>query len=120
MFVRFVVGGDGEDHRYLTGVITEARLLRDEGRLTEYESAWLEQIFQWFNQSMPVPPYSSNDWPDDVAAWFKAKAAKQAIDRIWDVIALLREHGRHVRILRSQQPGFVHYEDEMQIVVSEW
>jgi hypothetical protein len=31
MFIRFVVGGDAEHHRSLTGIITEARLLRDKG-----------------------------------------------------------------------------------------
>jgi len=36
MFVRFVVGTDGENHRWLTGIITEARLLRDRGRLAPY------------------------------------------------------------------------------------
>ena len=120
MYVRFVVGGDGEDHRRQTGVIAETRLLRDEGRLTDYENAWLDQIFAWFNDNVPVPPYSSKDWPRDVAAWFKAKAATPAISRIWDVIALLREHGKHVRILRSKNPGIVYYEDKMQIVVSEF
>lgn len=99
MFVRFVVGGDGEDHRYLTGVITEARLLRDVNLLAEHENVWLEEIFDWFNDNVPVPPYSSSDWPEDVAAWFKADAAKEAIKRVWDVIALLREHGKNVRIL---------------------
>jgi hypothetical protein len=31
MFIRFVVGLDDENHRSLTGLITEARLLRDKG-----------------------------------------------------------------------------------------
>ncbi len=29
VFVRFVVGSDGEHHRELTGIVTEARFLRD-------------------------------------------------------------------------------------------
>ena len=67
MFVRFVVGDDGEDHRYLTGVITEARLLRDENLLAEYENVWLEEMFDWFYDNVPVPPYSSNNWPKGIA-----------------------------------------------------
>ncbi|MCA9100380.1 MAG: hypothetical protein KDA63_04465, partial [Planctomycetales bacterium] len=104
MYIRFVVGSDGEDHRYLTGVVTEARLLRDEGCLDVHEIEWLEEVFEWFNENVPVPPYSLNDWPDDVAAWFKSNANPETIGRIWDLIALLREHGRRVRILRSKAP----------------
>src|SRR5512134_3659198 len=33
MYLRFVVGLEGEDARWLDGVITEAKTLRDEGRL---------------------------------------------------------------------------------------
>ena len=33
MYVRFVVGSDDENAYWLTGVLTEARLLRDAGRL---------------------------------------------------------------------------------------
>jgi hypothetical protein len=120
MYVRFVVGRDGEDHRFLTGVITEARLLRDEGLLLPHETDWLEELFEWFNDNVPVPPYSSSNWPDDVAAWFKTDDTTEIIRRIWDVIALLREHGLNVRILRSTKPGTIYYEDDCQVVVSEY
>lgn len=120
MYVRFVVGDDGEDHRFLTGVIAEARTLRDSGGMSAHESEWLEDIFAWFNDNVRVSPYSSSAWPDDVAAWSKDEAAKEVIARIWDVIALLKEHGKPVRILRSLNPGRVVYEDNLQVVVSEY
>ena len=44
MFVRFVVGTDRENHRWLTGINTEARLLRDRGRLAPYQKACLEDV----------------------------------------------------------------------------
>lgn len=44
MFIGFVVGGDDEHHRALTGIITEARLLRDGGELSGPEIAHLEGI----------------------------------------------------------------------------
>lgn len=37
MFIRFVVGAEGEHHRLLTGIFTEARILRDENKLEPYE-----------------------------------------------------------------------------------
>ena len=120
-FVRFVVGPDGADHRYLNGVITEARLLRDDGFLTDHESELLAEVFTWFNENVPVPPYSKNKWwPKGVAAWFKDDVASEITSKIWDLVAFLREHGKNVRILRSRNPGEVYYEDEVQIVVSEF
>src|SRR4051812_19140974 len=53
MFIRFVVGTDDENHRPLTGIITELRLLRDESQLYPYEEEWLEEIYDWFNANLP-------------------------------------------------------------------
>ena len=55
MFVRFVVGSDGEHHRELTGIVTEARFLRDAGRLSAEEAAQLEESYNWLNDHLPVP-----------------------------------------------------------------
>jgi hypothetical protein len=51
MFIRFVVGADGEHHRQLTGLITEARLLRDRGGLDAHQVSRLEETYAWFNAS---------------------------------------------------------------------
>jgi hypothetical protein len=121
MYLRFVVGADNADHRELTGVITESRLLRDDGHLHDFEITWLEEQFDWFNANVPVPPYSKNDWPTDCAAWFKNnKPATEAIKRIWEFVYLLKENGKNVRILKSNAPGYIWYEDELQVVVTEF
>jgi hypothetical protein len=118
-FIRFVVGVDGEDHRYLTGLITEARLLRDRGRLYSHEASWLEEAYKWFNANLPCPPFSTSNWPRDAVSWFRDDA-EEAIGRMWEIAYLLKEHGVPVRMLRSDSPGKVLYEDSYQIVVEEW
>lgn len=119
MFVRFVVGEESEDHRQLTGVVTEARLLRDNGMLEPYQEKWLEDAYEWLNEHLPCPPFSTSNWPENVVAWFKDDAG-EPISKIWGVVALLREHNASVRVLRSKNPGKVFYEDEYQVVVEEW
>jgi len=53
MFIRFVVGGDSEPQWILTGIITEARLLRDKGGLDQYQiSGWRKHM----PGSTPKPP----------------------------------------------------------------
>jgi hypothetical protein len=119
MFVRFVVGTDGENHRWLTGIITEARFLRDRGQLTPYQQAWLEDAYAWLNAHLPCPPFSTSDWGSEAVSWFK-DTAEPSIKKMWEIVALLKEHGVAVRLLRSRNPGKILYEDDFQIVVREW
>ncbi|MFO0658234.1 MAG: hypothetical protein U0165_00145 [Polyangiaceae bacterium] len=119
MFVRFVVGEDREHHTELTGVITEARALRDEGRLEPYEIELLEESYSWLNENLPCPPFAQRSWGRDCACWFK-ESAQSSIEKMWDIIAILREHGMPVRMLRSRHPGRVLYEDDFQVVVREF
>ena len=118
MFLRFVVGGDDEHHKLLTGLITEARLLRDKDLLTNYERAQLEDIYEWFNNNLPCPPYSSSRWSRQAVSWFK-DTAKEPIQQMRALSVLLESHGLLVRTLRSKNPGKVLYEDEYQVVVIE-
>lgn len=119
MYIRFVVGGDDEHHRLLSGIITEARLLRDRGGLHPYAEEQLEDIFHWFNTHLPCPPFSSSDWPRDVVSWFK-DSAESPIAKMHELAAMLEQHDLTVRILRSRNPGKLYYEDDYQIVVEEW
>jgi hypothetical protein len=119
MFIRFVVGLDDENHRSLTGLITEARLLRDRGRLDQLQVSWLEETYAWLNANVPVPPFKSNKWPRDAVTWFKDDAG-EPIKRMWEIASLLKQHGIPVRMLRSANPGKLLYEDSCQILVEEW
>jgi hypothetical protein len=119
MFLRFVVGGDVEHHRLLTGLVTEARMLRDKGALAPHEMEWLEEIYEWLNANLPCPPFSSSRWSPDAVSWFK-DSASEAIKRMRELAILLESHGLLVRTLRSANPGKLLYEDSFQVVVEEW
>jgi hypothetical protein len=119
VFIRFVAGSDGEDHRWLTGVITEVRLLRDAGELEAHEVELLNDTFEWLNENLPCPPFNRSRWPKSTACWFKSEATS-CVARMWDFVAVLEEHGVVTRILCSQNPGKVLYEDDFQVVVEEW
>ena len=118
MFIRFVVGADDEDHRQLTGVITESRFLMEAGELSKYEIEWLEENYNWLNENLPCPPFSTNDQLKKGASWFKS-TAEEPIKKIWEIVLLLREHDIPVRTLKSRMPGKCLYEDEFQIIVEE-
>ena len=119
MFVRFVVGADAENAALLTGIITEARILHDKGLLYSYESSRLEAIFDWFNEHLPFPPFQkkfrTGVWTRDAVAWFRPEA-KGPVERMWEIVAILKEHGVAVRMVTSNNPGKIVYEDKYQIV----
>lgn len=119
MYVRFVVGTDAENAAWLNGVITEAQLLRERGDLHGYESDYLEIIFAWFNENLPCPPFRRNfrtrKWTRDAVCWFRPEA-ERPVGRMWDLVAILREHGVPVRLVVTEKPGKIVYEDEYQVV----
>jgi hypothetical protein len=119
MFLRFVVGGDSDNAAWLTGIIAEAEILREKGKLYSYESEWLEEIFEWFNEHLPCPPFSqrrrTGEWTEDAVSWFRAEAG-EPLRRIWDIVAILEEHGVPVRLVTTEKPGKILYSDEYQVV----
>lgn len=118
MYVRFVVGDDGEHHRGLSGLFVHAHRLRDGGHLDAAEAVMVEHTITWFNEHLRVPPFP-RDWPSDAISWFRADAT-EAVRRMWSLAHAIEAHGLPVRMLRSANPGRVMYEDEHQIVVEEW
>jgi len=119
MYLRFVEGTDSQDGRWLTGVITAARVLKDEGRLEPYQVDIVEATYVWLNQHVPCPPFQRNlgsgKWTADAVAWF-LPGATEAIQRMWELVAVLKDHDIPVRVLRTASPGMIVYRDEYQIV----
>lgn len=117
-YIRFVVGKDGENARLLSGVFSESNLLIDNKRLVQYERKLLRDIYSWFNDHLPCPPWSRNNWGNAVS-WYKSDASS-FIAKMWDIVHILRDNGQQVRMLKSDNPGRVVYEDYYQVVVFEW
>ena len=119
MYMRFVEGADSQDGRWLTGVITVARILRDDGKLQPYQVEIVNQTFDWLNKFIPCPPFQENlksgKWSRDAVAWFRPEAT-EAIQRIWDLVTILKDHDVPVRVLRSPNPGLIIYRDDYQVV----
>ena len=118
-FVRCVVGDEGQNHRILNGVISEVRILRDKGKLSLFEVDELKLIFLWFNENLPVPPFSTKKWSKQAVTWFK-DSAKESIAKTQELLHILRTHNKPVKMLRSTHPGKILYEDEFQVVVEEF
>jgi hypothetical protein len=119
MYLRFVVGSESADGRWLTGAVTETQSLVDKGQLDPFEATIIRSTFEWFNDQIPCPLFQKNlrtgKWSDDAVAWF-LPTAHEAIQRMWDLVGVLRNHNVPVRVLRTTSPGLVVYRDEYQVV----
>jgi hypothetical protein len=119
MYLRFVQGTESEDGRWLTGVITAARTIMDAGQLEPYEAEIVQSAYDWLNSNIPCPPFqanlSSGKWSQDAVAWFLPEA-NEAIQRMWDLVTILKDHDIPVRVLRTDRPGMIVYRDQYQIV----
>jgi hypothetical protein len=119
MFVRFVSGTDADNAFRLDGLFTAAWALRGAGELYDHESKWLEEVMNWFNEHLPCPPFRrklcSGEWTPLAICWFRDDAGEPLL-RIWDLVALVREHGTSVRLIKTDRPGKIVYADKYQVV----
>ena len=115
MYIRFVVGVESQHPRELHGPFTEAARLRNEGVLEDYETQQVEEIFGWFNNELPCPPWSSMNWTQNAISWFK-DSGQTFVSRMYDIVAILREHGIQTRVLKTESLFKILYEDEYQVI----
>ncbi|WP_197438738.1 hypothetical protein [Polaribacter sp. BAL334] len=118
MFLRFVVGTDSQSPRELTGLFTEVEYLRKEGLLLDYQENMVDNIFGYFNNNLPCPPYSETNWSINAISWFR-DSATEFINKMWDLKAILEQNDISVRILKVEKPGMILYEDEFQVVAQD-
>jgi hypothetical protein len=119
MYVRFVVGSDAENAARLGGVVRWAIVLDDRGELYRHEVDLLNGFYEWLNEHLPVPPFRrmlrSGKWTTQAVCWFRPDAGPP-LRRVWDIVAILRQHDVPVRLIKSNKPGRIVYSDRYQIV----
>lgn len=118
-FVRYVASKNKTGNRWLdTGIITVAGLRRK--RWPKQDRQQVEDIFEWFNKNLTVPPFRENlvlkRWSYDAVCWFYKGAERLYRSKVNQLIRLLRKHGYVVKTLRVNYPGKVVYRDKYQVV----
>ena len=112
MFLRFAITQIDEDSQKPQGVFSAAYALLDSCTLDLEESKRLRELLDWFNENLPSPP---EDFDAKRAIfWFKS-GAHESIDRIWELVQMLRLHGYHIEIYKSRGLANISYEDEFQV-----
>jgi hypothetical protein len=118
MFVRFVVPSLGRQRWGLTGIIRATLDLKDARRLTYDEEACFDEIYNWFNECLPVPWRFSRSRRSGAASnaicWFKPDATT-CIRKARILASLLENYGLFTELIRTRKPGYIVYEDWLQV-----
>jgi len=112
MFLRFAARTRHVDSRVGDGIFGVAYRVRDEGDLESYERAYLLDCLNWFEEHLPAP--ESRRIPDAAVFWLKHRADEH-IARMWELYWLLDHIGEDLFLMTTRRPGYVYYEDDLQV-----
>lgn len=118
MYVRFVIETRDEDSLEPLGIFHAARALSRNGELLEHEQQLFDEAWDWFRDHLERPErFARSRRPGAHSAaisWFKS-SAREHVANARKLVSLLEAHGETVRMLTTDRPGYVVYEDEHQV-----
>jgi len=114
-YVRFVILKQDSESHSKRGVFQAAFDLRDSGTLSAHEETWLESELAWLREHLRSPACLREPENHRAISWFHPRA-RRPIEKVRSVVALLEQHGLHVQMLKTDDPGTVIYEDGWQVV----
>src|SRR5690349_7681375 len=114
MFIRFITREKDPTAPGPLGIFQAAGRLRTQKGIDEWTAARLDEILDWFNANLPAPTLDSRFWR--AAFWFRSDR-QGMISRLWELVAILEDHGVQVQLVRAKfESSFVIvYRDEYQI-----
>jgi hypothetical protein len=118
MFVRFVSGEIDCDSRLPAGLFRAVYKLLEEEWLTDYEYGALRDPMDWFEENLKTPyDYQlERAWlAERSLCWFRS-TAREHLQRAWEVVAILNERGIFMRMIKCKTPGYIIYEDQVQVL----
>jgi hypothetical protein len=119
MFIRFIIGHLDPDSGRRQGLFQAGDDLLSSGRMRGGDADRLRALYGWFKSNLPVPNrFSLSGRPHakrQALSWFR-DAAVEHISHMRDYQQVLEEYGLHVETLRTRRPGYIVYEDDLQVV----
>ncbi len=118
-FIRFVTAERHPPYGHRTGVFQAAyRLARCDQTAPDVRRQ-LEDTLSWFRTNLPVPDrFTASRDPaavESCVSWLRADAVDH-LHRLREVVTLLDREGIATEELRTARPGYVVYEDNVQVV----
>jgi hypothetical protein len=117
MFIRFVSSDIDRRSQVSAGLFCAAAQLRWTEWLPEYEFDALVELRDWFDTHLESPFHhlSRADRYERAVCWFKP-TARQHLARAWELITILERNDILIWTIKSRRTGYVHYEDDAQVL----
>ncbi|HEX3775778.1 MAG TPA: hypothetical protein VHV51_15000 [Polyangiaceae bacterium] len=116
-YVRFQVMYSGK-LGYPVGIFGACHHLRRAGVLSPEDDQLFADLDDWFEREMPSPPFYADGNQAKAITWFKSTAEALML-ALAPLRALLEKHRVEHRIIETDYPGTIIYEDEFQVGVVE-
>jgi hypothetical protein len=94
------------------GVFGPSYALYRTGDLPADEYEQLKEGLHWFEQNLPLPDRSKIH--PKAIFWFKT-GGSDLLKRVWQMARILRRHAYEIELKKTSRPGYVIYEDELQL-----
>ena len=114
-YIRFVVGRKDENSHVEQGIFQAVAWVMEWQEITGSEADELNELRSWFAENLKRPTSFGRDKLPLGICWFKSSSTEH-ISRIWEMVNILERNGIFVKKIRTDRPGYVIYEDELQLV----
>jgi hypothetical protein len=117
VYVRFVTFSKHPDSRQELGLLHAVYQLLDEGKLAVYEEEWGKRVLNWLEKNLATPTRfnrSNNIYSSPAISWLK-DSAHEHLKNMHELRALLENHGIATKMITTDRPGYVLYEDQFQV-----
>ncbi len=111
-YLRFRTGLRWAGTSSLLGVFSAVADLEDSDALDVWSEQRVSKTCEWFNRHLPVPVLEREH--HRALFWFRENC-RDMVRRLWDVVYVLRDHGIHVELVHTTDPGHFCYRDRYQI-----
>jgi hypothetical protein len=118
MYIRFVIGVVDPDSGAETGIFQTLTELLDHEDIPAHARDELHVVRDWFRRNLTAPHrLNRSRRPHRIPkaiCWFKPTAIEH-IEKARSIVQALLELGVDVRMLKTNNPGYIVYQDEFQI-----
>ena len=115
MLIRFTIFRSCETSHSSLGVFQAIFELRDSGQLSDYEMEIVQRELDWLKMHLKSPRVLRDSRMERAISWFKPEAARP-IEKVRSLCQILQEHGFLVKMLKTDTPGTILYQDGWQVV----
>ena len=119
MYIRFTTSLQDDENGQPLGIFSAAYHLLDNEAIEDYQWQEIRTTLDWFNDYLEAPltfrRTANYNRQDTGVCWFKP-SAKACMSQVRYLAHLVSEHDIEVRELKTDNPGYLIWEDYQQVV----